>query len=284
MSLTLLNFYSCLKKKALFSKNIQEYQKKRYELDIRCNHIKDDQLIELCNDLEHHKIINLFVGFNSITSVGLCVLVDFLLKQNCIEILDIGENNIGDSGLEKLSKLLVLSNNKVDALYLYKNGFGSKGISSLACSLNNPNNNLKGLNICSNNFGDEGLIELSKSLVHQNNKIIWLIMNNNGFGLPGLNALVSALIYHSSKVVHLDYGNQSATIFNVEGLILCSRLEFLSIHSEDQNTHFHISEVFKKKKRLRGVLALLSPARLLAKSALRKLPIELIRKLKHFLV
>ncbi|OJW68981.1 MAG: hypothetical protein BGO68_01955 [Candidatus Amoebophilus sp. 36-38] len=121
-----------------------------------------------------------------------------VLPNTQIHTLNLGANQIGASGVQELAK--VLSNTHVHTLHLAYNQIGASGVQELAKVL--PNSQVHTLYLCGNQIGASGVQELAKVLpgtqVHTFN------LRYNQIGDSGVQELAKVL--PSTQVHTLDLG------------------------------------------------------------------------------
>lgn len=134
------------------------------------------------------------------------ILQESLLFQNSsLQILDLGGTNLGDLGIESMSKSLGEST-KLHTLYLYGNDITAKGMQHLLIGLSG-NTSLHTLDLGSNNIGSKGAEYLSKILDH-NIQISNLQLYGNNIADDGMLFLIPSLkINDRLEILNLGVNN-----------------------------------------------------------------------------
>ncbi|XP_076146275.1 NACHT, LRR and PYD domains-containing protein 3-like [Alosa pseudoharengus] len=141
------------------------------ELDLNHNDLGDSGLtfIHLCN------ILSLFVLLCRLAECKLseksCGIVAAVLQSpNSLTELDLSHNDLGDSGVQLLSKGLSSPNCKLQTLRLAECKLSEKSCGIVAAVLRSPNS-LTELDLSHNDLGDSGVQLLSKGLSSPNCKL-----------------------------------------------------------------------------------------------------------------
>ncbi|OJW73004.1 MAG: hypothetical protein BGO68_03690, partial [Candidatus Amoebophilus sp. 36-38] len=118
-----------------------------------------------------------------------------------IHTLDLEDNQIGDSGIQELAK--VLSDTQIYTLNLEGNQIGDTGVQELAKVL--PNTQVHTLKLGDNDLGDIGMQELAKVL--SSTQVHTLNLNGNQIDSSGVQALAKVLPNTQVHTLNL-WGNQ----------------------------------------------------------------------------
>lgn len=122
-------------------------------------------------------------------------LLPLLLKNTSIQILNLSENDIGDTFSEDLARVL-LKNSSIQELILSHNNIGDKGIEFL-CSALLENTTLQRLYLVSNQFGEKGVVHLAQALL-KTTSLQYLCLDYNDIGVKAVEALSLALVKNTS--------------------------------------------------------------------------------------
>ncbi|XP_067898042.1 NLR family CARD domain-containing protein 3-like isoform X2 [Heterodontus francisci] len=134
-------------------------------LDLGCNNIGDLGMKLLCTAIKHDgcKIEKLRLHQTGLTE-GCCEdLTSTLRTSQRLTTLELGYNNLGDVGVQRLSTALKDPNCKLQTLGLYRNNLTSACCPDLADALT-ASSTLTELNLSSNNLQDSGLKSLFAAL------------------------------------------------------------------------------------------------------------------------
>ncbi|XP_067272609.1 ribonuclease inhibitor-like [Pseudorasbora parva] len=162
-----------------------------------------NQIAALLQD-KHCKLNTLQLNNNSITAVGCAALTSALYSNpsNLIE-LDLSENKLGNTGMEKICPLLENTWCRSEKLKLRNCGLTEKSCSALATVLRS-NSSLKELDISNNNLQDSGVKKLKNGLENTNCTLEKFSLSDCNISEEGYKALASALRSNPSHLIELD--------------------------------------------------------------------------------
>ncbi|XP_076148344.1 NACHT, LRR and PYD domains-containing protein 12-like [Alosa pseudoharengus] len=171
----------------------------------RSGHIVSLTFIHLCN------ILSLFVLLCRLAECKLseksCGIVAAVLQSpNSLTELDLNHNDLGDSGVQLLSKGLSSPNCKLQTLRLAECKLSEKSCGIMAAVLQSPNS-LTELDLNHNDLGDSGVQLLSKGLSSPNCKLQTLRLSKCGVSDEGYVCLALALMINPSCVKELYVNN-----------------------------------------------------------------------------
>ncbi|XP_059811562.1 NACHT, LRR and PYD domains-containing protein 3-like isoform X2 [Hypanus sabinus] len=119
-----------------------------------------------------------------------CEDLAIALKTNCsLKLLSLGDNNIGDLGVTRLSKEMVKLQCKLQELDLYNNGLTDSCTESL-CFVLNKMSSLKMLDLGGNSFTDKSTDSFRK-LILRRKSLRHITLRGNRFTADGQNHLLS---------------------------------------------------------------------------------------------
>ena len=245
-------------------------------LDLSHTQIGDEGVKELAEALRscNNKLTILRVHWSQFGDEGMVILAEALIDPNCkLTFLGVSGNKIGDEGVTALADILTDSNNKLISLEINWNKFGDRGMAKLKEALVHSNNRLEALEL---DAPEGGIGELAGALDHPNCKVISLLITHRSSLTKKEEAEALSKSLKMCKLKELQiFGGISAEYAQIIlNSIVFSRLEnlfLLGLPTEE------IEEKLILAKCVRVLLALLSDPK-------RKLPIELLRKLKYFLM
>jgi Ran GTPase-activating protein (RanGAP) involved in mRNA processing and transport len=116
------------------------------------------------------KCKTLVLHHNKITKEGAFKLAEALKNNTSLEKLNLGYNNIGDTGVEYIVDALLKSNKTLLKLHLQSNLITEKGTEHLAKMLT-MNRSIRHLGLDYNIIGDRGVQLLSLALGSNNGKV-----------------------------------------------------------------------------------------------------------------
>ncbi|XP_067916048.1 NACHT, LRR and PYD domains-containing protein 3-like [Heterodontus francisci] len=116
------------------------------------------------------KIQELGLEVNNLTASCIEDLASALSTNRSLTVLDMGGNNLGDSGVKLLSEALRNPDCKIQRLELYRNKLTASCIEDLTSALS-TNRSLTDLNLSDNKLGDSGVKLLSAALRNTDCKI-----------------------------------------------------------------------------------------------------------------
>ncbi|XP_076137455.1 NACHT, LRR and PYD domains-containing protein 3-like isoform X2 [Alosa pseudoharengus] len=195
------------------------------ELDLSENDLGDSGVILLSEGLSspHCKLQTLRLADCKITHNSCEIVASVLQSTNCLIELDLGENDLGDSGVILLSKGLSNPHCKLQTLRLADCKLTDKSCEIVASVLQSPNS-LQQLDLSDNDLGDSGVQLLSKGLSSSNCKIHTLRLSDCLISEKGCRFLAAALTSNSCHLQQLDLS------YNYPGE---SGLKLLSARLED---------------------------------------------------
>ncbi|XP_076134449.1 NACHT, LRR and PYD domains-containing protein 3-like [Alosa pseudoharengus] len=136
-----------------------------------------------------------------------CGIVAAVLQSpNSLTELDLNHNDLGDSGVQLLSKGLSCPNCKLQTLRLAECKLSEKSCGIVAAVLQSPNS-LTELDLSHNDLGDSGVQLLSKGLSSPNCKLQTLRLSKCGVSDEGYVCLALALMINPSCVKDLYVNN-----------------------------------------------------------------------------
>ncbi|XP_072894687.1 NACHT, LRR and PYD domains-containing protein 3-like [Hemitrygon akajei] len=121
---------------------------------------------------------------------SICEDLAIALKKNCsLKLLSLGDNNIGDLGVTRLSEEMVKLQCKLQELDLYNNGLTDSCTKSL-CFVLNKMSSLKMLDLGGNSFTDKST-ESFRRLILRRKSLRHITLTGNRFTADGQNHLLS---------------------------------------------------------------------------------------------
>ncbi|KAH9254471.1 hypothetical protein BASA81_007584 [Batrachochytrium salamandrivorans] len=174
----------------------------------------------------------------------------FTSPSNKVTELALRKNNIEDSEAQSIATALQHGNNKITALYIERNKIHDAGATAIAEALQGRENCISKLNLSRNWLCDKGAVSLAQALQRPQNRVteLW-------FGKSGVNALEQAFWSSNCKLAKVKVLVEDPAINHLPSLL----------HN------------IKIKRRLLVSLSARCISRIGTKSALRKLPSDLIR-------
>ncbi|KAM4719242.1 NACHT, LRR and PYD domains-containing protein 12-like [Anableps anableps] len=124
------------------------------------------------------------------------------MKSGGLEVLDLSENDLNDSGLKLLADSLQSANCKLTKLRLKQCGMTTTGCQSLAGGITSNPSHLRELDLSKNKLRDEGIRLLSDVL--KNCRLETLRLSECGLSEKGCTCLASALCSNPSYLQNLD--------------------------------------------------------------------------------
>lgn len=202
------------------------------EVDLYGRYIGNKGAKEIAAILKQSSHITaLRLGENNIGDAGIQFLVEALIAYPTLITLDLRENNIGGLGAQFLAELLI-TNRTLTALDLEGNNIGDVDIRILAESLKR-NASLIILNLRFNNINDTGLNYLAEALT-TNKVLITLDLEGNNIGDAGAQVLATTLMTNTALVaLYLrlnDFGDVGRNCL-LDALILNVNLQDVRIGS-----------------------------------------------------
>ena len=152
------------------------------ELDLRCNEIRDEGLIELSRGLKYIPLVeNIILRENNIGDKGIKVFAYSLHHLIHLKALNLNWNNISDEGMIALSHANV---SHLEILKLKENNIGKDGIIEFSNNLNKFIK-LKYLDLGWNKIGEEGMKAFSDNMFFLN-ELSFLLLSKNEIGDNGI--------------------------------------------------------------------------------------------------
>ncbi|KAL6470849.1 hypothetical protein MHYP_G00219680 [Metynnis hypsauchen] len=179
-------------------------------------HIKVQQLCALLED-PHYRLEKLTLYKSGSVKGDDCAdLVSALIvNPSHLRELDLNENKLEESGVQKLCSLLKNPLCKLEKLMLKKNSIMSKDCADLASALSSNVSHLRELDLSENEIQDSGTKDFCAVLKTQECKLKKLLLKNCGIKEEGCAALTAALKTNSSHLKELDLcGNKLGKSFN----------------------------------------------------------------------
>ncbi|XP_076134130.1 NACHT, LRR and PYD domains-containing protein 3-like [Alosa pseudoharengus] len=161
-----------------------------------------------------------------------CGIVAAVLQSpNSLTELDLSHNDLGDSGVQLLSKGLSSPNCKLQTLRLSDCLISEKGCVFLASALTSNPSHLKEMDLSYNHPGESGLKLLSDRLEDPVCKLAILKLRDCNLTEKSCSSLASALTAHSSSLRLLDLSGNELLDSGME--LLCSALCFQNCKLEE---------------------------------------------------
>lgn len=136
--------------------------------------LDDEKAIEIFSALKclgsKANLSQLFLSVNKITDKGAGVLADLLQNSPHLSEVDLGENPLGDKGIQWIVKALQAQETSLRSLYIFSVGMTDEGMKSFAEILSADNTLLERLDIaandCSNGMPIAKALKTNKSLAY----------------------------------------------------------------------------------------------------------------------
>ncbi|XP_076125545.1 NACHT, LRR and PYD domains-containing protein 12-like [Alosa pseudoharengus] len=190
------------------------------ELDMSSNSLMDSGVRLLSVGLEHTncKLETLRLADCKITHNSCEIVVSVLQSTNALIKLDLGENDLGDSGVKLLSKGLSSPDCKLQTLRLADCKLTEKSYDMVASVLQSPNS-LQQLDLSDNYLGDSGVQLLSKGLSSSNCKIHTLRLTDCKLSERSC-GIVASVLQSPNSLIELDL---SHNVLRDSGVYLLSK-------------------------------------------------------------
>ncbi|XP_062407797.1 NACHT, LRR and PYD domains-containing protein 12-like isoform X1 [Sardina pilchardus] len=174
-------------------------------LDLSHNDLRDSgvQLLSKGLSSSHCKLQTLRLADCKLTDKLCEIAASILQSPNSLLQLNFSNNDLGDSGVQLLSKGLSSSNSILQILRLADCKLRDKSCEIVASVLQSPNT-LQQLDLSDNGFGDSGTQFLCKGLSHSNCKIHTLRLSDCLISEKSCGFLASALTSNPSHLKELD--------------------------------------------------------------------------------
>ncbi|XP_048103435.1 NACHT, LRR and PYD domains-containing protein 12-like [Alosa alosa] len=178
------------------------------ELDLNHNDLGDSgvQLLSKGLSSPNCKLQTLRLAECRLSEKSCGILAVVLQSPNSLTELDLNHNDLGDSGVQLLSKGLSSPNCKLQTLRLAECRLSDKSCGVVAAVLQSPNS-LTELDLSHNDLGDSGVQLLSKGLSSPNCKLQTLRLSKCGVSDEGYVCLALALMINPSCVKELYVNN-----------------------------------------------------------------------------
>ncbi|XP_076125548.1 NACHT, LRR and PYD domains-containing protein 12-like isoform X2 [Alosa pseudoharengus] len=190
------------------------------ELDMSSNSLMDSGVRQLTVGLKHTncKLETLRLADCKITHNSCEIVVSVLQSTNALIKLDLGENDLGDSGVKLLSKGLSSPDCKLQTLRLADCKLTEKSYEMVASVLQSPNS-LQQLDLSDNYLGDSGVQLLSKGLSSSNCKIHTLRLTDCKLSERSC-GIVASVLQSPNSLIELDL---SHNVLRDSGVYLLSK-------------------------------------------------------------
>ncbi|XP_076149375.1 ribonuclease inhibitor-like [Alosa pseudoharengus] len=174
------------------------------ELYVNKNHSGGSAQKLLSATLEdpHRKVETLQLAECKLSEKSCGIVAAVLRSPNSLTELDLSHNDLGDSGVQLLSKGLSSPNCKLQILRLAECKLSEKSCGIVAAVLQSPNSLIE-LDLSHNDLGDSGVQLLSKGLSSPNCKLQTLRLSKCGVSDEGYVYLALALMINPSCVKEL---------------------------------------------------------------------------------
>ncbi|KAL7846205.1 hypothetical protein AOLI_G00243970 [Acnodon oligacanthus] len=189
------------------------------ELDLS-NHNLQDSLELLCVDLRspNCKLQILRLSGCNLGEEACENLKSVLQTENSLKELDLSNNDLQDSGVEKLCAGLKSSHCKLQILRLSLCNLGAKAFENLSSVLTLENSALKELDLSNNDLQESGVELLSAGLKSSHCKLQILRLSGCSLAEEACENLKSVLLAENSSLLELDLSNNDLQDSGVEKL------------------------------------------------------------------
>ncbi|XP_036418969.1 ribonuclease inhibitor-like [Colossoma macropomum] len=178
------------------------------ELDLSRTELKDIKVQQLCALLEdpHYRLkkLKLYKSGNITERECAALISALIVNPSHLRDLDLNENKLNESGVQKLCILLKNHLCKLEKLTLNKTSIKGKGCADLASALSSKPSHLRELDLSENEIEDLGLKHFCAVLKAQECKLEKLLLKNCGIEEEGCAALAAALKSNSSHLKELN--------------------------------------------------------------------------------
>ncbi|XP_078061934.1 uncharacterized protein LOC144487736 [Mustelus asterias] len=181
------------------------------KLDLRGNNPTDSCAEDLASALSTNRsLIDLDLGSNNLGDSGVKLLSVALRNPDCkIQELGLQGNNLTDSCAEDLASALSTNRSLID-LNLGYNKLGDSGVKLLSVALRNPDCKIQKLHLFHNALTDSCAKDLA-SVLSTNRSLIYLNLGYNKLGDSGVKLLSVALRNPECKIQELGLDNTALT-------------------------------------------------------------------------
>jgi len=219
-------------------------------LDMRTNQVEADGACAMLSALQAHpRMKEMRVGYNKQNTkqdIETAKFASVLLRRalsekskNMLEVLDLNNVRIGDSGVKQLSHALAM-NNLLCRLYLAFNSIGPDGAEVLGVALE-TNACLRELDLRDNGIGDDGAASLSVSL-QKNFALRKLQLARNGIRQRGALSLMGAVRENGDLLI--DFGASGEGSAKLQSMMsrTVSMANLSFVREAEREVRFHAAE------------------------------------------
>lgn len=178
---------------------------------LTCLHLENTQmsgknlLVLICALKYNTGIRELYLGDNGLQPTDGSHIYQLITSNTCLQLLDLRNNNIGDSGVRHICEGLrnreSIEKSALSAMVLWNNNVTGASMESLAEALT-ENTKIETLNIGSNNLGIEGIARLKPALV-SNSHLHRLGLQNTGINCEGA-IILAECIADNTALLRVD--------------------------------------------------------------------------------
>lgn len=178
---------------------------------LTCLHLENTQmsgknlLVLICALKYNTGIRELYLGDNGLQPTDGSHICQLITSNTCLQLLDLRNNNIGDSGLRHISEGLknrdTIEKSALSAMVLWNNNISGASMESLAEALA-ENTKIETLNIGSNKLGVEGIARLKPALV-SNSHLHRFGLQNTGINCEGA-IILAECIADNTALLRVD--------------------------------------------------------------------------------